>query len=203
MTTNLKNIKNKVIAFDIDGVVTDHNYVGKLIQKKYPTFNYTEDMQEYYIENNLHRMGLIPTAKGRKVKREMDAILVGIVEEPKLTPYFKELYNDLIKHNKVVFISARPSKEYDGTMKYLDEKGIDIKREDVYLTSGVDNKFPVLEKLNVDIFVEDKLSTILEYSKLYGKQGYLINTPYNKYENLPLGIERIKDFSVFYSEVEI
>lgn len=193
---NILNLKNKVIAFDIDGVVTDNHFIGELIKRKYTTFDYNTEMTQYFMQDSLFEHGYIDRLDDKDAEKHFENILDELLLKAPLTKGFLQFYNHLIKQNRVIFITARDYHFFDKTVEYFNTHNIKVDNQNIFHTSGSENKQEILLQENVDIFFEDKLDTLENFTEKTDKIGFLINTPYNQKEN-PYNIIRIQDFTEF------
>lgn len=81
------------------------------------------------------------------------------------------------------------------TMQWL--KNNEIIFDDIYI--GRKDKEKICEEVNADVFVDDDLNITAKVKELFnsseGKKVFLSTTEYNKNLEIPIGVERLKDFS--------
>lgn len=194
----LNTLEDKVICFDIDGVVTDHTQLNELINRYVPNFDYDKHMTEYEVYDSLLKHGYLEgmTEKEiKKIKQDIKTMFKIMIEFFDLTKGFKEYYDSVTKNNTVHFISARKENDIEKTIEYFKNHYIEIDSEFITHTGSSEGKFEYFDKYEIDVLFEDKLSTVTKFLETYpDKMVCLINTPYNKNEIKNVKLHKINNF---------
>lgn len=191
----------KVIAFDIDGCITEHRVMGEMIKKVYPTFDYDKHMSFYNVQDSLLNHGFVYKIDSDFVSKLYEDIIdkTSCPNTP-LTKGFVEFYNELLATDKfkILFVSARKNTllEIRKTHELLIKNNIKFDIADVYHVDKAENKQLLLSALKVDMLFEDNLDTAVRFA-ISGKKtvSYLIDTPYNQVAFAPSRLIREKDFT--------
>lgn len=160
MNWNMRRIRPKEIAFDIDGVVA--NTIGAFIKEareKYGIVIRYEDIKEYELSKavNMREEILIELAK----KILYEPLEMGIRPIRGAIEVLKRLSN----RTELLFVTARPDKK--GIEKWL-KRYLDGTRFYVIATGRHEEKANLLKEYGKRYFVEDRLETcyILKDSKI-------------------------------------
>ena len=117
-------------------------------------------------------------------------------------PYVLDVINRLHDAGHKIVIATARAKDWhtnpeEVTLKWL--KDAKIKYDKIYI--GRIDKEKICEEENADVFIDDDLKITENVSRYFdgkkGKRVFLSTTPYNKFKQLPDGVERARDFLDF------
>ena len=167
------------IAIDFDDTIVDTTKKVKEYLAKYNLtgFNDFEEKRQFYIKH-----------------------IDNISKELQLKPYVKEVLNELSKNNELYIITAR-SDYYSKNVKPLTKEFIknnNLPVKEIYFDCFEEGKAIMCDKLNIDLFIDDKINNCLEVKKI-GIDVLLFN---NKYENLN-SVDNWLDILKYVKKVDI
>ena len=155
------------IAFDLDSVVIDtYPILRNCIYKKYG-YDIIHTMDKFKIN--------VPNIEPYNMEYEINNIIANNPPAPIQSSVDFINYSDVCDgQNKIIFITARP--------KYIEKETIDwldtyINRDyEVYFEP---KKSKIIQKLNIDYFVDDRFKYIVDVSP-HLRYGFLFNQPWNE-----------------------
>lgn len=164
------------IGFDIDGTITTPDNLIPLIQNKYnKDFKY-DDLVEYEVNKVL---GITREEIIEFFKENHD----GIILNPKMMIGAVETINKLIEEgHDVHIITARHESTLKDTFIWLKREGILVEDSKVHFL-GSHNKEALIKELSLDVFIDDRMETLLEVNKLMDGncKTVVIDAPYNRF----------------------
>lgn len=163
------------IGFDIDGTITTPDNLIPLIQRRFKEDFKYEDLIEYDIDKVL---GVSKEDVIEFFKENHELIVLNpnmMTDSVKTINLLKEEGHDLC------LITARHISTKEDTFKWLKREGILVNESKVYFV-GNHNKEELIQELDLDIYVDDRLETLLEVNRVMsGKcKTILIDAPYNR-----------------------
>lgn len=176
------------IGFDIDGTITTPDNLVPLIQRRFKEDFKYEDLVEYDIDKVL---GVSKEDVIEFFKENHELIILN----PNMMTDSVKTINLLIEEgHELYLITARHDSTKEDTFKWLKMEGILVNESKVYFV-GNHNKEELIQELDLDIYVDDRLETLLEVNRVTkGKcKTILIDAPYNRnYEERD--IIRVRDY---------
>ena len=195
---NTKGLKNLIIGFDIDDVLTDTTTFEFEMLKKWCL----EIEKIGYVFNHVNQSGntlatKYPDLDDIQLKKFFTWYFPIMVKEAPLSKYTKELFHSLKELGVKIYIVTRRDEftekyEYTGPMMRQDteerfkENGIEYDR--IFFSSF--DKLKVMEENNIDILVDDSLYNIFQVRTK--KPVIVMTRPYNE-SVVGKNIYRIKD----------
>lgn len=185
-------MKKKRIAFDIDGVITDNKNLVPILNDRIGKKLTFEDYTEY----SLRKCYGIPSEEMDRIMKEES---LNFLETEEKTPninqiieYFRTSYNE--GETEIYLVSARDESLREITKENLNRFGVRYDK----LVLGCNPKEKYLDELGIDVVVEDRLATLVQWKEINDLEGreevlyILMDRPYNQSNNFPY-IIRITD----------
>ena len=163
------------IGFDIDGTITTPDNLVPLIQKKYDANFKYEDLVEYEV-NKVLGVGRREILKFFKDNHN------GIILNPNMMEDSVKTINRLIEEgHEVHLITARHKLTKKDTFVWLKREGILVDESKVHFL-GNHNKEELIQDLKLDIYVDDRIETLLKVNEVMkgGCKTIVIDAPYNR-----------------------
>ncbi len=171
-------IKNKKIAFDLDGVVYD--MVGSL-DRYFESGGFgLKDSSKYELDNRY----------GSDIKTTEKLLSdFGMTRPFRTMKLYKKAKKEMIclaKRNKLYIITYRDWTPHgvSDTLERIKKDQLPVKKENIIFSRHKGNE---AKRLGIDIFYEDNLDNALDIVSKTKSLVILIDTPYNK-----IGTERIR-----------
>lgn len=169
-------MKNKKIAFDLDGVV--YNFI---------------DAFDEFITNKGHCVLESEYDRGLTRSQAIDLINEFGLTRPFLNiPLYQKAKEEMLrlsKDNELYIITYRDWTEFGikDTLKRVAKDGLPVKPENIIFDK---NKGFHANRLNIDLFYEDSLSNVEDILRSSNSLVKLVDTPYNQSKEIKA--ERIK-----------
>lgn len=187
------------IGFDIDGTITTPDNLIPLIQNKYnKDFKY-EDLIEYEVNKVL---GISREDMLEFFKDNHD----GIILNPNMMEGSVNLINKLIKDgNEVHILTARHETTKKDTLIWLKREGILVEDSNIHFL-GSHNKEKLIKDLDLDVYIDDRMETLLEVNKLMDGncKTVVIDAPYNRFyqESDVVRVSNYEELNMYLTHLE-
>ena len=177
----------KVIAFDIDGVVTETKFLADLVAKKLNIqFEYEKHLNHYHIEKCLREHGFISAEEEFDEPQFFHEIDPELYLNSPMREGFLEIYNRLKEEgHEIHFITARKSHYAKYTYEFFNKSGLgEVPRDNIHHVNNPESKHAILKELGVDVLFEDNLSTGLKFLEDDADRVlYIMAEKYNEVED--------------------
>jgi len=162
--------KQKRFGFDIDGTVTDPGsflpYLNKHFNKKLTI----DDITEYDLTNVLE-------VSNKEFWDWMKEHEENIYADAIIAPYFPNVLSKWQKVHELFYVSARGNYLERVTKDWFSRHNIPYHHIELI---GSHNKIKSIQKLEIDIFFEDKHDNACDIAEECGIPVILLDTPYNR-----------------------
>ena len=173
----MKHIKDKIYGIDIDGVCVD--FVGafsRFLKNNLNVWYEDDDIKDYHWYNC--DLGITK----EDFDREFDNFGLNKEEYRLLSPILgaRNAIQFLVRNAKDVwFITGRPHYAYEQTVDSLLNL-FNIESDRIIFSSGKDYKSNVVNRLGVDVFIDDAPHYALSLANNTKAKVYLMDATYNK-----------------------
>lgn len=187
------------IGFDIDGTITTPDNLVPLVREYFKRdFNY-----EYIIHYDMEKVLGISRDELLQFFKDSHE---GIIINPKMMEGSVKLINRLIEEgHEIYLITARHNSTKEDTIKWIKKEGINLDNNRVHFI-GSHHKEYLIEELGLDIYVDDRLETLIEVDKhlkdSFNIKLILIDAPYNRFkidDDIP--IIRVESYKEIEKEI--
>jgi len=143
-------IKN--IGFDLDGVILDNSYYKQSKFKEQGLF-----LQRWQLNSNI----IDEYVKNKKLRREIDVLSAQSLHHKLIGNPYHILATIKKQNKKIYIISARgkSSKGKEAALNDIQYLKIDKIFDGIHLLSTYDEKVKLMQNLNIDLYVDDRLDT--------------------------------------------
>ena len=191
-----KNVKSKVYGIDLDGVCVDFVLIFSAWLKAALGLSYNDSAITDY---HWHKCDL--GISKEDFWREFDRFGKDFAMYEALSPMqdSKAGIDYLLNNAKDVwFITGRPHYAYEQTVNSL-QREFGVSSDHIIFSSGGDYKSNVVNRLGIDVFIDDAPHYVKSLNENTSAKVYLMDATYNKNVDAP-GITRVSGWKEFISK---